>query len=228
MFLVAGLMRQITDFPLLAVVSVRVCTAAYEFRIMMDGRAESREQETVYTTTPYVSIHLPLMRRRRRWGSGMFCWCPSESWVIHHVESEIKPHHVSIRIRAFLLHFPCLPFLYWCSPSFSFSVLFSIFLPSCYYFPSAAAILNPPPCSVLRGRHPSLKCCSNFQSTCSRVCLEHAGAQLASAPAGEEPPTPRLRKSSGSWSVYPVTMLPWKQRKFCWSVSGIFVLLLAQ
>lgn len=100
--------------------------------------------------------------------------------MIHHVESEIKPLHVSIWIRAFLLHFPCLHFLCRCSPFFSFS----FFPPSCYYFPSAAAILSPPPCFLLGGRHPSLKCCTNFQSTCSRAHLKHAGVQLASAPAG--------------------------------------------
>lgn len=60
----SGLMRQITDLRLLAVVSALLI--AYEFRIMMDGRALSREQETVYAATPYISIHLPLMRRRRR------------------------------------------------------------------------------------------------------------------------------------------------------------------
>lgn len=64
------MMGQIIDFLLLAVVRallmdawahVSVRSTAYEFRIMMDGRAESREQETVYTTTLYISIHLPLM-----------------------------------------------------------------------------------------------------------------------------------------------------------------------
>lgn len=57
-FLLLGVVRALL-MDACARASVR--SAAYEFRIMMDGRAESKEQETVYTSTLYISIHLPLM-----------------------------------------------------------------------------------------------------------------------------------------------------------------------
>lgn len=48
--------------------------AAYEFGIMMDERLKSKEQETVYTAAPYVSIHLRLMQQpQQRRGSGTRC-----------------------------------------------------------------------------------------------------------------------------------------------------------
>lgn len=63
-------------------------SAAYEFRIMMDGGVKSKEHETVYTRTLYISIHLLLMQQPQHWGSGTLCWRPNESWVIYHVESQ--------------------------------------------------------------------------------------------------------------------------------------------
>lgn len=109
--------------------------------------------------------------------------------MIHHVESEIKPQHDSIWIPAFLLHFPCLHFLYRCSHIFGLFFLFFIFsihlfFISSYYFLSLTAIFNLPPCFLLRGRHSSLKCCTNLHFTCSQAHLKYPSMHLTSAPAG--------------------------------------------
>lgn len=194
---------------------LRVCSAADDFGIMMDGRGESREQESVYTARPYISIHLPLIQRRwrqrrRAQALGRFVDVPANPrWFImwsQRSNPNMSPFGCALSFFIFPVFISCIDALL----SFLFPSCFSFFLPSCYYFLSAAATLHPPPSSLLGGRHPSLKCCTNFQSTCSRVRLKHGSMQLASASAGKKKktkktPTTKLGKSSGSWSMNPVT-----------------------
>lgn len=57
-----------------------MCLAVYEFRIMMDRQAESKEHKTVYTATPNISIHLPLMQLlRQREALGHFL---TSQWIL--------------------------------------------------------------------------------------------------------------------------------------------------
>lgn len=127
--------------------------AAYEFRIMMDGWMKSKEHETVYATTLYISIHLLLMQQPQHWGSGTLCWRPNESWVIYHVESQSSsPASMPYTTPSwffYLLLFPplhsfiytlhCFPFLHFFLhshffPSLSSSFcLFPVFPPFVYY-----------------------------------------------------------------------------------------------
>lgn len=121
--------------------------AAYEFRIMMDGWVKSKEHETVYATTPYISIHLLLMQQPQRWGSGTLCWRPNESWVIYHVESQSSSPASSpyttpswfflfafISSSSFLYLYPSLLFTLLSSFPF-FSIFIFIFLSFFLSFP---------------------------------------------------------------------------------------------
>lgn len=131
--------------------------------------------------------------------------------MIHHVASEIKPQHDSIWIPAFLLHFPCLHFLYGRSHIFSlFYPCFSFFPFACFsssVITSCLSILHPPPCSLLRGRHSFLECCTNLRFTCSRVHLKYPSMhQLTSAPAGKKSnmkdKRTRLQSSASSFTNF--------------------------
>lgn len=120
-------------------------SAAYEFWIMMDGRVKSKEHESVYARTRYISIHLLLMQQPHHWGSGTLCWHPNESWVIYHVESQSSspacmPYTTPSSF--FLLAFICWSFYF--RPSVPF--IFPLFLLPCltiiiFCVPSSASFL---------------------------------------------------------------------------------------
>lgn len=152
-------------------------SAAYEFRIMMDGRAKSKEHETAFAATPHVSIHLLLMQQPQRRGSGTLRWRPSEPWVIYHVSSQSSSPDMHNSILTFFICFYLLFFIsthiafHFSIISFPFFLLclfpflpfhfffvsrllrhFSICLPVCSWVlinhvPSAVPILNLHICS---------------------------------------------------------------------------------
>lgn len=146
--------------------------AAYEFGTMMDGGVKSKEHETVYTGTLYISIHLLLMQQPQHWDSGTLGWRPNESWVIFHVESQSSSPscHTSLRPDFFIrfasvfcvLLFPSL------LPSFALPFpLLSSFLFN-YLFPIPFFIVSFPFPFVLL-HHPCVS--SGFFSIYHLVCL---------------------------------------------------------
>lgn len=120
-------------------------SAAYEFWIMMDGRVKSKEHESVYTRTRYISIHLLLMQQPHHWGSGTLCWHPNESWVIYHVESQSSspacmPYTTPSSF--FFISFYLLVLLFPSLRSFYFSIISSSMFNHHYFLSSFICIFS--------------------------------------------------------------------------------------
>lgn len=147
-------------------------SAAYEFRIMMDGRAKSKEHETAFAATPHVSIHLLLMQQPQRRGSGTLRWRPNEPWVIYHVSSQSSSPDIHNSILTFFLFafISCslfLPLLLSIFPLLHSHFSFFVFFPSClstfFCLPSLKAFLHLPSCLFLSPHQSCSKCCPNFK-----------------------------------------------------------------